>query len=222
MFVISDVKKNYGKKQVLKGVELSIAPGECIGLLGVNGSGKSTLLNILAGVIPAKSGSFSFEGRDLMKDRRLRESLVGFVPQNPPLIEELNARDNLLLWYEPEAMKKSLEVGLLKALGIDGFLKTAVGKMSGGMKKRLSIACAMSRNVNLMLMDEPSAALDPVCKEQIKAYVRDFCAAGNSVIISTHDITELEICHRLYVLKDGRLCPYSFNGDADSLARALL
>ena len=222
MFLISGITKKYGKNQVLKDVELSVAPGECIGLLGMNGSGKSTLLNILAGVIACNSGSFCFDGRELLKDKKLREALVGFVPQNPPLIEELNAKDNLLLWYSKEAMKQSLEYGIIRAFGIDGFLKTSVNKMSGGMKKRLSIACAMSRSVRLMLMDEPSAALDPVCKEQIKAYIKDYCVAGNSVIISTHDVTELEMCNRLFVLKDGKLCPYVYNGDPNSLARALL
>ena len=222
MFLISDVKKKYGKKQVLNGAELSVAPGECIGLLGMNGSGKSTLLNILSGVISCDCGSFCFEGRELLKDKKLREALVGFVPQNPPLIEELSAKDNLLLWYSKEALNESLQCGIVKAFGIDGFLKTPVNKMSGGMKKRLSIACAMSRSARLMLMDEPSAALDPVCKEQIKAYIKDYCAAGNSVIISTHDVTELEICSRLLVLKGGKLSQYVYDGDPNSLARALL
>lgn len=129
---IKNIRKKYGKKEVLKGVDLKAGKGECIGILGGNGSGKSTLLTILAGIQSCSGGSFLIDGEDLFKNQKELSRLVGYVPQGTPLIEELNAYDNLLLWYSREEMKKELSGGILKLLGIDEFLKTRVSKMSGG------------------------------------------------------------------------------------------
>ena len=157
---ILQIAKRYGHKQVLSGASFSAQSGTCVGILGANGSGKSTLLRILAGVLRPDGGSFFWNGTDLLKDRAAGTQTVAYVPQGTPLIEELTALDNLRLWYEKANLQVSLEEGVLRELGIHEFLKTPASKLSGGMKKRLSIGCALSKVQPVLLLDEPTAALD--------------------------------------------------------------
>ena len=208
---INDIRKKYGKKTVLDGINLSADAGSCVGILGGNGCGKSTLLSIIAGLSRADSGSVT-----AVKDNG--KAVIGYVPQGTPLMEELSAKDNLRLWYSRDALKRELESGVLKMLGIDTFLKVPVRKMSMGMKKRLSIGCAVYGNPDILLLDEPTAALDIVCKESIYAYIDDFRKKGGIVLFVTHDVHEFELCDRCYVMKDGRLSEYTYDGDLRKLA----
>ena len=215
------IQKSYRRKQVLKDVCLQAESGTCIGILGTNGSGKSTLLSILAGVLNRDGGEFLCDGEDLFRNSRRRASLVGYVPQGTPLLEELSAKDNLLLWYDKATMKKELENGVLKMLGIGDFLKVPVRKMSGGMKKRLSIGCAVAKRPPILLLDEPTAALDLVCKEDISKYLTRYKNAGGILLLTTHDSVELSLCDRLYILKNGVLQPYTHDGDLATLVKNL-
>lgn len=221
MIEIRQIQKKYKKKTVLSEVSFDLREGSCVGILGGNGSGKSTLLSILAGVQRADNGSFLWEGTDLFSAEKKRRELVGYVPQGNPLMEELTAWDNLRLWYEKEELKKELEEGVLKMLGIPEFLKTPVRKMSGGMKKRLSIGCAVADHPKILLLDEPSAALDLACKESIGRYLINFREQGGSILLATHDVQELELCDAWYILKDGRLTPYTYNGNIHELVERL-
>ncbi len=221
-FRISEIKKKYGRKTILEDITLDVPSGKCIGILGVNGSGKSTLLSILAGVRRADGGSFACDAGDLLKKSALRAEYVGYVPQGTPLMEELSARDNLLLWYSRGELKDELESGVLSLLGISDFLTKPVSKLSGGMKKRLSIGCSMACHPKILLMDEPSAAIDFVCKKNITDYITAFKNSGGSVIITTHDTSELSVCDDIYLLKDGKLVSYDFDGDPEKLAVSLL
>ena len=214
---VSGIEKSYGKKKVLQGVSFCAESGQCVGILGGNGSGKSTLLSILAGVQKCRCGSFSCDGKDLFKDTKSRNELIGYVPQGTPLIEELSAKDNLSLWYTKDELKRELSEGILKMLGINVFLKTTVSKMSGGMKKRLSIACAVAKKPPVLILDEPMAALDLVCKKSICEYIRHHKDAGGIVIISTHDIIELDLCDKYYIIKDGILKDFNYTGNIDEL-----
>ncbi len=221
-FIIKDIKKSYAKKSILKGISFEVPFGTCIGILGINGSGKSTLLSILSGVQKQNSGEFLYEGKNLLTDHKQRSKLIGYVPQGTPLIEELCAKDNLLLWYTNKTLEYELESGVLSILGIKDFLRKPVYTLSGGMKKRLSIGCSMSGHPKLLLLDEPSAAIDFVCKKNISDYITAFKNSGGSVVIATHDITELSLCDKVYILKDGRLLPYDYDGNIDRLAEALI
>lgn len=221
MIELNQITKKYKKKLILKDITLSVQEGSCVGILGSNGSGKSTLLSTLAGVQKADSGSFLWEGADLFSDESFRAKVLGYVPQGNPLMEELTAWDNLRLWYEKEDLKKELEDGVLAMLGIPGFIKVPVRKMSGGMKKRLSIGCAVANRPKLLLLDEPSAALDLVCKERIGTYLRNFKAQGGTIFLATHDVQELALCDTWYILKDGVLVPYEYDGNVHHLVGKL-
>lgn len=221
MIEILHIKKSYGKKTVLQDISFSAEQGQCIGILGGNGSGKSTLLNVLSGVISPDDGAFLYNGTDISKDSKKRSALLGYVPQGTPLLEELTALDNLRLRYEKTDLHNLMENGVLKMLGIDSFLKTPVHKMSGGMKKRLSIGCSVANNPRILLLDEPSAALDLVCKAKISDYLNDFRANGGIVVLATHDLQEIPLCDKLYILKNGCLYDYDFDGDIHRLAENL-
>ena len=218
---IQAISKRYGKTPVLKDITLSADSGNCIGLLGSNGTGKSTLLSILAGIQAGDSGSFLCDGRYLLQQPKLRSKLVGYVPQGTPLFEELTAWDNLTLWYDTKTLKKELESGLLAMLGISNFIKTPVSKMSGGMKKRLSIGCAIANHPPILLLDEPMAALDLVCKQMILNYLAKHKEAGGLILLATHDVLELELCDQWYIIKDGCLSPFYYDGNLDTVVKSL-
>lgn len=218
---VKAIHKAYGRKQILRGASFEAFSGECVGILGGNGSGKSTLLSILAGIQKADRGELWYEGRDLLRCHSLRQQLVGYVPQGMPFMEELSAWDNLRLWYSRQELRTELETGVLAALGIGEFIKMPVYKLSGGMKKRLSIGCAMASRPPVLLMDEPTAALDLAAKARIHSHLRQYQHAGGIGVITTHDVQDLVCCDRLYVLKDGVLSPFVFEGNVQALLERL-
>lgn len=218
---IKDIHKKYGSRPVLQGIDLEVESGTCVGILGGNGCGKSTLLSILAGIQPADRGEFVIDGGDLFRHPKERSRLVGYVPQGTPLIEELSALDNLKLWYSKPDLQKSLEGGVLQMLGVDKFLKMPVSKLSGGMKKRLSIGCAISGRPPVLLMDEPMAALDLSCKQNISSYIKNHKEKGGIVLMASHDTLELALCDSWYIMKEGKLTPFTYTGDVDALVKNL-
>lgn len=218
---IKNIAKKFKRHHVLRDINLAVDSGHCIGILGANGSGKSTLLSILAGIQNCDHGSFLCDGEDLLRSSKKRSQVVGYVPQGTPLIEELSAKDNLLLWYSRDEMKKELEDGVLALLGIGDFLNVPVSKMSGGMKKRLSIGCAMSSHPPVLLLDEPTAALDLVCKQKIASYLQHYKENGGILLLTTHDVLELQLCDAWYIIQDGVLVPFHYDGNVQKLVESL-
>ena len=216
-----DVQKRYQGRTVLSDASMEVPAGTCVGIVGANGTGKSTLLGILAGMTRPDGGRALWNGADLLSDAALRRQTVGYVPQGSCLFEDLSARDNLLLWYPKEQLAWELEQGILGALGVGDFLTKRVSALSGGMKKRLSIGCAVARHPPLLLLDEPSTALDLRCKAELLAQLQSMRAGGVTLLLSTHDLQEIEACDRLYLLKDGTLRPCEPGGAAERLAELL-
>ncbi len=215
------IRKSYGIKSVLRGVSFAAERGEAIGIVGANGSGKSTLLRVLAGVLKPEAGEFLWEGGDLLRSRAVLARTVAYVPQGTPLIEELSALDNLRLWYAADVLRASLDGGMLRELGIPEFLKVPASRLSGGMRKRLSIGCAIARDPQILLLDEPTAALDLAARERLLDYFGGFRARGGLILLATHDLRELETCSRCFMLRGGAAEPYFYDGDAQRLAREL-
>ena len=215
MITVADIASAYGRKQILRGSSLTAQRGECIGIVGANGCGKSTLMSVLAGTLKPKSGSVVYGGRTAWSDAgtgRMRSNpevirrMTGYVPQENPLIPELSVYDNLRLWYpDKNVLRRELAQGFLSLLGIGEFVGQHVNKLSGGMKKRVSIGIAMSGMPPILLLDEPSAALDLVCKEDIRMYLQRYLEHGGTVVITTHEESELALCSKIYVMKNGVL-----------------
>lgn len=231
---LTGIHKKFRKKEVLQNISLQAEQGSCIGLLGENGCGKSTLLSILAGVQKTDGGAFyvktgrdSNECRDLFREPELRSRLVGYVPQGTPLLEELTALDNLKLWYQcadrsiKTDLNQDLKQGVPAMLGVSEFLHVPVYKMSGGMKKRLCISCAVAHHPGILLLDEPSAALDLICKGRIGDYLLKFKQQGGIILLATHDVQELPLCDQWYIMHGGVLHPWFYDGDVHTLTEGL-
>lgn len=200
MIKINNICKKYGKSKILDHISFEINPGDCIGIIGSNGSGKTTLVSIISGISKPDAGEIECS----------KNCKIGYVPQENPLIDDLSAIDNLRIWYKKSRreLKKEIKEGSISKLGIDAYKNKSVSKLSGGMKKRLNIAIALLDNPELIIMDEPSAALDLTGKYQIREYMKYFTETEQkSIIVVSHDLTELSVCNRLYCLKDGKLIP---------------
>jgi len=192
----------YGRHRVLADVNLSAENGHITALVGANGCGKSTLLQILSGLRKADAGSITIDGETA--DRALLRRMVGYVPQEALLMEELSVMDNLALWYQDKKeLREALQDGFLHTLGVDELCRLKVSRLSGGMKKKVSIGCALAGRPQILLLDEPNAALDLPSKNQIRAYLRHYCDEGGTVLVATHDEGDLELCDSIYVLTGG-------------------
>ena len=207
MLEVKEIYKTYGTKEILCGASFEAASGECIGIAGGNGCGKTTLLSILAGVNRPDRGSVCFDGVEAVGKRGVFARHAAYVPQENPLIPELSAYDNYCLWFrgDKKRMEEDLRSGVGKRLGLSEFLSTPAGKLSGGQKKRLSIASALSGKAGVLILDEPGAALDLAAKEEILSYIKEYREQGGTVILTSHEMAELAVCTRMYILKEGRL-----------------
>lgn len=204
---IHDLCKSYKKHLIFDNAELCIKGGDCVALVGENGCGKSTLMNILAGLLKKDSGDV----RILLDNEDIPQSdwwkYVSYVPQTNCLIESLTAYDNLLFWYQGNSkkLKNDIENGFIKELGIDSYINRKISKLSGGMKKRVSVACALANNPRVLLLDEVNASLDIICKLQITKMLASYAAAGNIVITSTHEEGDLHDCNKIYYIDNHKM-----------------
>ncbi len=199
-----NLQSAYGKHAVLQDISIEVHAGECVGIVGSNGCGKSTLLNILAGLKPIDGGMIFFDGMPA-KGKEMFRKFTGYVPQESNLIQELSVRDNLLLRYpDKETLETALKEGLLSKLQITSYLKRRVSRLSGGMKKKAGIACALAGNPGVLLLDEPGGDLDLPGKEELRDYLRTYKAAGGAILIATHEEADLGLCDRIYALKAGK------------------
>ena len=217
MVKINDIRKSFGGNKVLKGISLQGNAGQCIGIVGTNGSGKSTLLSIIAGIRKADGGTIEIRGKDISKKPRHATEYIGYIPQENPVFPDLSVKDNLMLWYSDSKVtyEQAVSGGVIEMLGLTPILSQKVKTLSGGMRKRLSIAMAVANDPPVIILDEPSAALDLPTKLLIRDYLKSYVTRGGTVILATHDEEELSICNVLYVLVDGVLhnVPTTLRGD---------
>ena len=211
---VEKLTQTYGKKQILKDVSFSADQGSCVGIVGINGGGKSTLLDILAGIRRPRSGSYRLFGRNMLEDRSSFGKWIGYLPQGNPLLEDLSVYDNLRLWY---GHKVTSDLPVLHKLQLLELLPLKVRELSGGMKRRLSIACAVAENQPVLILDEPSSSLDLHQKKIIRDFISDYIGEGGIVLLSTHDMQEIRLCTDLYYLEDGVTVPLTADEALDRL-----
>jgi len=211
MFQVSHISKHYRKHTILADISFEAVPGECIGLIGPNGCGKSTLLQIVSGMIRPDSGSVCWQRKDLLRHPRQFSKLIGYVPQVNPLFDDMTALDHLKLWYSssPYPLSEDLKNGFPARLGISAFADKKVSSLSGGMKKRLSLACTLASRPPLVFLDEPAAALDLVCKEEIRNYIKELKADNRIILLATHEEADFALCDRLLLFSGGKLIELS-------------
>ena len=206
---IANMTKRFQKTAALKGISLKVRPQEIFGLLGPNGSGKTTLLRILCTLMlpDANSGRCRVAGHDLLSEQEAIRRKIGYVPQQDALYNDLSARDNLLLFSTPyftdRNVQKNRVSGLLNQVRLYERRHDLVKTFSGGMKKRLSIACALAHNPEILFLDEVTVGLDTSLRHEIWDLLRGQ-KQHSSIVVTTHYIPEAEqYCDRVALMLQG-------------------
>lgn len=202
MLEVKNLTKKYGSRVILRDITFSINPGERVAIVGRNGCGKTTMMQILSGSMKPNSGSIRFFGNNPLKKHSLFRKYCGYVPQNSPLLPELTVKDNLKLWGVDKSKNYDY---ILDNFELRDIMNLQVKRMSGGMNKRLSIACAIATWPPILLLDEPTTALDLYYKESIQKWLTDYSNIKGIVLQSTHEEAEIEACDRCLFMKNGML-----------------
>lgn len=200
MITVSHISKAYKKKTILRDITFSAESGEQIAIIGRNGCGKSTLMQILAGIMKPDAGELLYYNQTPLHNQKLFQKFCGYVPQENPLIEEVSVQDNISLWT---GKRGKPEQYLMEMFQLDEILKMRVDKLSGGMKRRVSIACAIANWPPVLLMDEPTTALDIYYQKSIHDLMRDYRKRNGIIIITTHDQTEIQESSKVFLMSDG-------------------
>ncbi len=209
MLLVDNLHKRYGDTHAVNGVTFAIAPGEIFGLLGPNGAGKSTTINIIAALLRRDSGCVSVAGAPVSTAAAYKRKL-GYVPQEISLAEKLTARENLALvgrLYDLRGADLKRRVAdTLDAVGLADRADDCVSAFSGGMKRRLNIAGALLHQPALLLLDEPTAGVDPQARAYIFQIVERLAAEGRAILYTTHYMEEAQrLCRRTAVIDHGRI-----------------
>lgn len=200
MVQLQNITKSFGENKVLKDITLTISKGEIFGLIGKNGAGKTTLLSIIAGLSNATQGSCYIN--DALIDKSTRSSKVGYLPDVPAFFDFMSVSEFLDFLYKKNVGYKQKRDELLKLVGLEG--KTIIKTMSRGMRQRLGMAATLVNDPDVILLDEPSSALDPMGRYELSKILLHLKKQGKTIILSTHILTDMEnICDRVGFLHDG-------------------
>ncbi|WP_228727756.1 ABC transporter ATP-binding protein [Fusibacter ferrireducens] len=220
MLEVKTLKKKYGEFTAVDGISLHINKGEVVGLLGPNGAGKSTTISMIATLFKPNSGEILFEGENIVKNPKVIQPFIGYVPQEIALYETLSGYENLkyfgaLYGLSGKAIKEQIQ-RISKIIGIEDRLKDRVSTYSGGMKRRINIGVGLLHNPKLVIMDEPTVGIDPQSRNHILETVNKLKSEGISVLYTSHYMEEVEaICERIYIMDHGKII-------ADGTQEALL
>jgi ABC-2 type transport system ATP-binding protein len=201
---IHGLTKRFGDVIAVDHLDLELSPGQICGLLGPNAAGKSTTIRMLAGIIRPTSGSASVLGLDLVSDSEAIKSHIGYVAQNFALYPELTVAENLAFYSSLyKEVPHARQTALLEQYNLMQFARRHAGDLSGGYKRRLSIACAISHDPELIFLDEPTAGIDPVTRQELWDVFYGLAETGKTLFVTTHYMEEAERCHRLCFLSQG-------------------
>jgi lipooligosaccharide transport system ATP-binding protein len=207
---VAGLRKSYGELAVVADIDLVVRPGECFGLLGPNGAGKTTTLRLLLGLTPPDAGEITLAGLPVPERAREARLRVGVVPQNDNLDPDFSVRENLLVYGRYFGLADS-EIApripmLLQFAALASRADTKIQKLSGGMKRRLTLARALINDPDILFLDEPTTGLDPQARHIIWERLKQLLAAGKTILLTTHFMEEAErLCHRLAIMDRGKL-----------------
>ena len=200
---------NQRGKRALDGIDLTIPRGQIYGLLGPNGAGKSTTINILAGMVNKTAGDVSIWGFDIDAHPRNAKNSIGIVPQEVAVFEELNVEENIDyfcgLYIKDKETRKAYVEEAIAFVGLEDFKKFFPKKLSGGLLRRLNIACGIAHKPKLIILDEPTVAVDPQSRNKILEGITKLNESGATIIYTSHYMDEVEqICTRIAIMDKGK------------------
>ena len=203
-------QKGLDDVQALQGINMQIKTGQLTALVGPDGAGKTTFLRLIAGLYKPTAGSLEVLGMDVAKDPQSVQDRISYMPQKFGLYEDLSIQENLDLYADlhgvPMDVRKERFARLLKITDLARFTERPAGKLSGGMKQKLGLACTLVRSPELLLLDEPSVGVDPLSRRDLWSIIEQLVREENlSVILSTAYMDEAERCHEVYVMLDGQV-----------------
>lgn len=207
---VTDLVKSFGDFTAVQDLSFSINQGDIFGLLGPNGAGKSTTMSMICGILKPNKGTIHIFGKDLSKERVNIVKEIGFIPQNIALYDNYTAYENIKFFGRIYGLKgKNLEDAIDKSLEFTGLLDVKnkrAGEFSGGMMRRLNIACAIVHSPKLIIMDEPTVGIDPQSRNHILESVKKLNSQGATIIYTTHYMEEVEsICNNIAIIDHGKI-----------------
>lgn len=204
---VNHVSKRFGRNTVLQDIDLTVNRSEVFGLLGPSGAGKTTLVKMIAGIDTATSGTVRVFNERMPKLQLMQK--IGYMAQADALYSELTALENLDFFAAIFGLKGSIRKqrihDVMELVNLSGDLKKFVSHYSGGMKRRLSLAIALLHKPEILILDEPTVGIDPLLRQSIWQEFESLSRGGTTLLVTTHVMDEAEKCHRLGMIRDGRL-----------------
>ena len=222
---VRNLVKRYGSTLALDHFTMEIAPGEVFGLLGPNGSGKTTAIHCILQLLTYDKGEISLFGQPMSPTRYDLKRRIGVVPQNVALFEELTVRENIDYFcglYVPDAReRKALVAEAIAFVGLEDYVRVRPKKLSGGLLRRLNIACGVAHKPELVFFDEPTVAVDPQSRASILENIKAMNAAGSTVVYTSHYMEEVEeLCTRIMIMDKGRTLACGTNEELKAIVAA--
>lgn len=204
-----DLARRFGALEAVRGVSMSVARAEIFGLVGPDGAGKTTVMRMLAGVLRPDAGTIALDGIDVVREPERAKAVLSYMPQRFGLYEDLTVDENIFFYGElfelPRAQFRQRSAELLDAAGLAPFRKRLAGQLSGGMKQKLGLVCALIHTPRVLLLDEPTTGVDPVSRRDFWAILYRLREQGVTIVMSTAYMDEAERCSRLALLHEGQV-----------------
>ena len=207
--VAEGLTKSFPGVRAVDALSFDVHAGEIFGLVGPDGAGKTTTLRMLAGIMPPDAGNATVAGFDVVRDPEGAKRALSYMPQRFGLYEDLTVNENIRFYADlfgvQKAEREDRSAQLLQAAGMSEFRKRLAGKLSGGMKQKLGLVCALIHRPEVILLDEPTTGVDPVSRRDFWRILYELAAEGVAILTSTAYLDEAERCHRVALLDNGKL-----------------
>lgn len=214
MIALKNIEKKFGKFHVLKNIFLEIQPGKITAIVGPNGSGKTTIIKSILGLVKPESGDILIDDKSIIGEHLYRKN-IGYMPQSASFPENLTVREVIKMIADLRNEEINIESNLIEILNLIPEMNKQIKNLSGGNKQKLSAYIALIFNPSIIILDEPTAGLDPVASSNLKQRILEECSNGKTIILTSHIMTEIEeLADNIIFLIDGKIV---FDGEVKDL-----